>query len=92
MYILKDQSLVLTSTWIEDITVTLDFQHCKTKLNERFSQQISLSQQPFDQALVIKNKQARIKQEFRRNSKLYIPVYLTSTINRARVAEPSSKL
>ena len=56
MYILKDQTLVLTSTWVEDITITLDFQHCKTKLNERFSQQISLSQQPFDQALVIKNK------------------------------------
>ena len=56
MYILKDQTLVLTSTWVADITVTLDFQHCKTKINERFSQQISLSQQPFDQALVIKNK------------------------------------
>ena len=47
MYILKDQTLVLTSTWVEDITITLDFQHCKTKLHERFSQQISLYQQPF---------------------------------------------
>ena len=56
MYILKDQTLLLTSAWVTDITVTLDFQHCKTKINERFSQQISLSQQPFDQALVIKNK------------------------------------
>ena len=43
MYILKDQTLVLTSTWVTDITVTLDFQHCKTKINERFSQQITLS-------------------------------------------------
>ena len=33
MYILKDQALILTSTWIADITVTLDFQHCKTKIN-----------------------------------------------------------
>ena len=56
MYILKDQSLVLTSTWVEDITITLDFQICKTKLHERFSQHISISQQPFDQALVLKNK------------------------------------
>ena len=56
MYILKDQSLVLTSTWVEDITITLDFQICKTKLHERFSQHISISKQPFNQALVLKNK------------------------------------
>ena len=56
MYILKDQSLVLTSTWVEDITITLDFKICKTKLHERFSQHISISKQPFDQALVLKNK------------------------------------
>ena len=56
MYILKDQSLVLTSTWVEDILITLDFNVCQTKIEERFSQKISVIQQPFDQALVIKNK------------------------------------
>ena len=56
MYILKDQSLVLTSTWVEDILITLDFNVCQTKIQERFSQKISVIQQPFDQALVIKNK------------------------------------
>merc|ERR1712215_224293 len=56
MYILKDQTLVLTSTWVEDITITLDFQICKTKLHERFFQHIYISQQPFDQDLVLKNK------------------------------------
>ena len=56
MYILKDQSLVLTSTWVEDITITLNFKICKTKLHERFSQHVSISKQPFDQALVLKNK------------------------------------
>ena len=31
IYILKDQSLVLTSTWVEDILITLDFNICQTK-------------------------------------------------------------
>ena len=56
MYILKDQTLVLTSTWVADITVTLDFQNCKTEIYERFSQTLTLSQKPFNQALVIVNK------------------------------------
>merc|ERR1712215_199459 len=56
VYILKDQSLVLTSTWVEDILITLDFNICQTKTQERFSPKISVIQQPFDQALVIKNK------------------------------------
>ena len=56
MYILKDQSLVLTSTWVEDIIITLDFNICKTKLYERFSQHVFINKQPYDQALVIKNK------------------------------------
>ena len=48
MYILKDQTLVLT--------VTLDFENCKTQIYERFSQTLTLSQKPFNQALVIVNK------------------------------------
>ena len=56
MYILKDQTLVLTTTWIPDITLTLDFENCKTQIYERFSQTLTLSQKPFNQALVIVNK------------------------------------
>ena len=60
MYILKDQTLVLTTTWIADITVTLDFENCKTQIYERFSQTLTLSQKPFNQALVIVNKLSSI--------------------------------
>ena len=56
MYILKDQTLVLTTTWITDITVTLDFENCKKQIFERFSQTLTLSQKPYNQALVIVNK------------------------------------
>ena len=46
----------MTTTWIADITVTLDFENCKTQIFERFSQTLTLSQKPFNQALVIVNK------------------------------------
>ena len=35
-YILKDQSLVLTSTWVEDILITLDFNICQTNFKKDF--------------------------------------------------------
>ena len=56
MYVLKDQTLVLTTTWITDITVTLDFENCKKQIFERFSQTLILSQKPYNQALVIVDK------------------------------------
>ena len=31
MYVLKDQNIVLTTTWITDITITMDFANCKKR-------------------------------------------------------------
>ena len=56
MYVLKDQTIVLTTTWITDITITLDFENCKKQIFERFSQTLILSQKPYNQALVIVDK------------------------------------
>ena len=56
MYVLKDQTIVLTTTWITDITITMDFENCKKEIFERFSQTLILTQRPYNQAFVIVDK------------------------------------
>ena len=57
MYILKDQDIVLTSTWVVDQTITMDFPNCIQAITDRFSQLLVLTKQPFNQALVLINQQ-----------------------------------
>ena len=57
MYILKNQDIVLTSTWVVDQTITMNFSNCIQAITDRFSQLLVLSKQPFNQALVLINQQ-----------------------------------
>ena len=57
MYILKNQDIVLTSNWVVDQTITMDFPNCIQAINERFSQLLVLTKQPFNQALVLINQE-----------------------------------
>ena len=59
MFILKNQDIVITSNWVIDQTITMDFPNCIQAINQRFSQLLVLVKQPFNQALVL------IDQEFK---------------------------
>ena len=56
MYVLKNQNIVLTTTWITDLTITMNFANCKKEIFDRFSQTLILTQKPYNQALVIVDK------------------------------------
>ena len=58
VFILKNQDIVITSNWVIDQTITMDFPNCIQAINQRFSQLLVLVKQPFNQALVL------IDQEF----------------------------
>ena len=58
MFILRGQDIVITSNWVIDQTITMDFPNCIEAINQRFSQLLVLVKQPFNQALVL------IDQEF----------------------------
>ena len=53
MYVLKNQNIVLTTTWITDLTITMNFANCIKEINDRFSQSLVLTKKPYNQALVI---------------------------------------
>ena len=53
MYILRDQDIIITSNWVIDETITMDFPGCIQAINERFSQTLVLVKQPYNQALVL---------------------------------------
>ena len=53
MYILRDQEIVITSNWVTDETVTMDFPGCVRAIIDRFSQTLILVKQPYNQALVL---------------------------------------
>ena len=56
MFILKNQDIVITSNWVIDQTITMDFPNCIQAINQRFSQLLVLVKQPFNQALVLINQ------------------------------------
>ena len=53
MFILRDQDIVITSNWVIDQTITMDFPGCIQAINQCFSQTLVLVKQPFTQALVL---------------------------------------
>ena len=53
MFILHDQEIVITSNWVIDETITMDFPGCIQAINECFSQTLVLVKQPYNQALVL---------------------------------------
>merc|ERR1712215_92074 len=56
MYILRNQDIVLTTTWMIDQTITMNFANCIKEINDRFSQTLILTKKPYNQALVIIDK------------------------------------
>ena len=54
MFILLDQDIVITSNWVIDQTITMDFPDCIQANNQRFSQTLVLVEQPFNQAFLKK--------------------------------------
>ena len=57
MYILRNQDIVLTTTWVVDQTITMNFANCIKEITDRFSQSLVLTKQPYNQALVLINQQ-----------------------------------
>ena len=57
MYILRNQDIVLTTTWMVDQTITMNFANCIKEITDRFSQSLVLTKQPYNQALVLINQQ-----------------------------------
>ena len=43
IYVLKNQNIVLTKTWITDLTITMNFANCIKEIYDRFSQSLILT-------------------------------------------------
>ena len=56
MYVLRNQNIVLTTTWMIDQTITMNFANCIKEINDRFSQSLVLKKKPYNQALVLNNQ------------------------------------
>ena len=79
MHVLRNQNIVLTTTWMIDQTITMNFANCIKEITDRFSQSLVLTKKPYNQALVF------IEQQFQfisMNSSQKFKAKITSDLTR----------
>ena len=56
IWILRDQSIILTKKMLSDEAINLQFESFIASIQQTFAQTITVQSQPFNQALILKNK------------------------------------